>query len=273
MKARIPEASTVRRACCLGGRVDASTPRCGVVHSVFAGAVNLRFADGWWTLLAAHRPDQPSGLRLAPESPDLPPIRAGSTVQVRAGHVRAGDVVIDCRAATRWMPGAWPHAAPGFEERLRWLEAEAARRAWTGAAPMARALCDALDADDLALAQIARRVVGRGPGLTPSGDDVLVGLLTALGMRRVAMRDRLARVVASALYTTTDLSRHMIHEAALGLPGRALHELGAALLSGAGFAGATRRALDTGATSGADTALGLIAGCRRVFPAAARGRA
>jgi hypothetical protein len=262
----------VRRACCLGSRVDAWTPRRGVVHSVFAGAANLRFGPAWWTLLAADRPDQPSGIRLAPDTPHLPPIRPGSPVHVRAGHLRAGDAVIDCRAAARWAPGAWPVAAAGIEARLRQLELAAARRAWAGAAAMAEAVCDALDDDDDddALATTARRVVGRGPGLTPSGDDVIVGLLTALGMHRVADRERLAHAVAPALPTTTDLSRHLIEEAALGLPGRALHELGAALRSGANFDGAIRRALDTGATSGADAAVGLIAGCRRFLTAPER---
>jgi hypothetical protein len=265
-----PETPAVRRACCLGARVDVWTPRRGIVHSVFAGAANLSFGPAWWTLLAADRPDQPSGIRLAPDTPHLSPMRPGSPVHVRAGHLRAGDAVIDCRVATRWAPGAWPAAAAGLEARLRQLELAATRRAWAGAAAMAQAVCDALDDDDTALAAIARRVVGRGPGLTPSGDDVIVGLLTALGMHRIADRERLAHAVAPALPTTTALSRHLVEEAALGLPGRALHELGAALRSGANFEGAIRRALDTGATSGADAAVGLIAGCRHFLPAPER---
>ncbi|MFL6661302.1 MAG: DUF2877 domain-containing protein [Rhizobacter sp.] len=267
----------MHRACCLGGRVDVWAPRCGVVHSVFAGAANLRLGEAWWTLLAADRPDQPSGIRLAsdtadaPETPDargargaagLPPIRAGSPVVVRAGHLRVGDAVIDCRAATRWAPDAWPVAAPGVEARLRQLERAAMRRAWAGAPALAQALCDALDDDDAALAAAALCAVGRGPGLTPSGDDVIVGLLTALGMERILLRERLARAIAPALPTTTALSRHLIEEAVIGLPGRALHELGVALLSGRNLAGAAERALEIGATSGADAVFGLIAGCR-----------
>ena len=47
--------------------------------------------------------------------------------------------------------------------------------------------CDVTDAlrgsrcrSDAALAAVVRRTVGRGPGLTPSGDDVLVGILATL---------------------------------------------------------------------------------------------
>ena len=139
---------------------------------------------------------------------------------------------------------------------------------------MAQALCDALDdGDEAALAAAARRVVGRGPGLTPSGDDVVVGLLTALGMHGEPARERLSRALARVLPTTTDLSRHLVHEAALGLPGRALHELGAALLSGVDLDGATTRALAIGATSGADAAVGLVAGCRHSLPAPERATA
>ena len=262
----------MRRACCLGCRIDVWTPRRGVVQGVFAGAVNLRFGEAWWTLLAADRPDQPSGIRLAPDSPGLPAVRTGDPVEVRAGHLIAGDAVVDCRAATRWVPGAWPAPAPGLQARVRQLEAAALPRAWAGAAGMARELCHAL-ADDDALDHAARRAIGRGPGLTPSGDDVLVGLLTALGIRYTALRERLARALAPALPTTTSLSRHLIEEAALGLPGRALHELVAALLSGAQLAGATDRVLATGATSGADAALGLVAGCRHLLIARERVRA
>ena len=254
----------MHRACCLGCRIDVWTPRRGVVHGVFAGAVNLYFGEAWWTLLATDRPDQPSGIRLAPDTPQLPTVRTGDPVEVRAGHLRAGDAVVDCRTATRWVPGAWPATAPGFPDRLRQLELAALPRAWAGAAAMAREVCEALD-DDAALDDAGRRVIGRGPGLTPSGDDVLVGLLTALGIRHRAARKRLARALAPALSTTTSLSGHLIEEAALGLPGRALHELIAALLSGTQLAKAIERALAIGATSGADAAVGLVAGFRHLL--------
>ncbi len=48
----------MRRACCIGRRVDVWTPRRGVVHSAYASAVNLRFGEAWWTLLAADLSDQ-----------------------------------------------------------------------------------------------------------------------------------------------------------------------------------------------------------------------
>lgn len=248
----------MRRACCLGSRIDPWAPRRGVVHGVFAAAVNLRFGEAWWTLLAPEHLDQPSGVRLAPDTPQLPSVRTGDAVEVRAGYLRVGDAVIDCRTASRWMPGPWPVALPGLEARLRQLELAALPRAWPGATAMAREVCDALG-DDVALAAAARRVIGRGPGLTPSGDDVLVGLLASLGLQ---LRERLARGLAPVLSTTTSLSRHLIEEAGLGLPGRALHELVVALLTGTKFAGAMDRALATGATSGADAALGLVAGFR-----------
>ena len=260
----------MRRACCIGSMVDVWPPRRGVVHSASAGAVNLRLGEAWWTLLAADRSDQPSGIRLTSDAPGLPAIRTGDPVEVRAGHLRVANAVIDCRAATRWDPGAWPLASGGLQARLRWLEIAALRRAWAGAASMAQVLCKALAEDDLALAAAVRGVVGRGPGLTPSGDDVIVGLLTALDMQRGAARERLARALAPALPTTTDLSRHLIAEAAQGLRGRALHELGAALLSGVDLAAATERALAVGASSGGDAAIGLVAGCRHLFPAPER---
>jgi hypothetical protein len=59
-----------------------------------------------------------------------------------------------------------------------------------------------------------------------------------------------------------------LHQAARGLPGRALHDLGHALMEGAShdiIADALALVLDTGATSGADACMGLAVACRHFF--------
>jgi hypothetical protein len=70
------------------------------------------------------------------------------------------------------------------------------------------------------------------------------------------------------LPTTSDISRHLLSQAASGLPGRALHDLGQALIEGAPpdiFSAAIALVLDTGATSGADACMGFAAACRSFF--------
>jgi hypothetical protein len=128
-------------------------------------------------------------------------------------------------------------------------------------------------AGDLAHAvDAAERIVGLGPGLTPSGDDVLAGLLLALrllggavpgGGAAVWLADWLgAAVTAHADTRTTSLAASLLHCAAHG---EAAAEVAAVLRGIAGqepLRPAARRLLNAGHTSGADLAWGLLAGCR-----------
>jgi hypothetical protein len=128
-------------------------------------------------------------------------------------------------------------------------------------------------AGDLAHAvDAAERIVGLGPGLTPSGDDVLAGLLLALrllggavpgGGTAVWLADWLgAAVTAHADTRTTSLAASLLHCAAHG---EAAAEVAAVLRGIAGqepLRPAARRLLNAGHTSGADLTWGLLAGCR-----------
>jgi hypothetical protein len=152
-------------------------------------------------------------------------------------------------------------------------------------------LAGACAAGDLAGAvEAAERIVGLGPGLTPSGDDILCGLLVSLRLVGDAVRhDRAvplrgndpphptvrsahgavwladwlgAAVTADAGTRTTALAATLLH-CATG--GRAGAEVAAVLRCVAGHeppGTAVRRLLAVGHTSGADLAQGVLAGCR-----------
>jgi hypothetical protein len=128
-------------------------------------------------------------------------------------------------------------------------------------------------AGDLAGAvETAESLVGLGPGLMPSGDSMISGLLLALrllggatagGTRAVWLADWLsAAVTCYAQQRTTPLAASLLHCAARG---QAAEEVSAVLRS---FAGqepaepAARRLLAAGQQAGADLAWGLVAGCR-----------
>jgi hypothetical protein len=138
---------------------------------------------------------------------------------------------------------------------------------------MAGDVTDALRGSDAELARAVRRTVGRGPGLTPAGDDVLVGILAlftsgAAGEAGEQAACRLVRALAPVLGATPDVSRHLLDQATRGLPGRALHDLGQALMKDAPhdiLVRALDLVLDTGCTSGADACTGLAAACRFTF--------
>jgi len=127
-------------------------------------------------------------------------------------------------------------------------------------------------AGDLAsAAEIAESLVGLGPGLTPSGDSMISGLLLALrllggatagGTKAVWLADWLgAAVTCYAEQRTTALAATLLHCAARG---QAAEEVSAVLRAFAGqkpVEPAARRLLTAGRATGAELTWGLIAGC------------
>ena len=137
--------------------------------------------------------------------------------------------------------------------------------------PAALAACCA--AGDLAGAvELAEGLVGLGPGLIPSGDSMISGLLLALrllggatvgGTRPVWLADWLAAAVTGyADQRTTPLGAALLNCAARG---QAAEEVSAVLRGVAGqepVEAAARRLLALGRASGTELTWGLMAGCR-----------
>jgi hypothetical protein len=258
----------------VGREIDPWMIRTGVVHSVFRRAINLLVDGEMWSVLGAEHPDAPFGIRLGnPRDCGGLGVAPRDTVHVRGGSIAVGRVAIDCRAASRWDPVAWCEPAVGLASRLFTVEQAARPRAWAESAHLATQVTLALAGGDAALARAVGRCVGRGPGMTPAGDDVLVGMLTvfsssAAGGEGARSAARLARALAPVLASTPDVSRHLLAQAARGLPSRAIHDLGAALVGGAAepaLEEALQVVLGIGCTSGADACTGMIAACRLVF--------
>ncbi|MEU8796566.1 DUF2877 domain-containing protein [Spirillospora sp. NPDC048819] len=204
-------------------------------------------------------------------------VREGGDAFVGDGRVEADGLRV--RIRRWWDPspalGALQPAA--LAAGLRSLEAAFADAGMTGGGlaghpdPDALAACCA--AGDLAGAvEAAERIVGLGPGLTPSGDDILCGLLVSLRLVGDAVRHgraaaRLAdwlgaAVTADAGTRTTALAATLLHCAAAGGAGA---EVAAVLRCVAGHeppTAAVRRLLAVGHTSGTDLAHGVLAGCR-----------
>lgn len=120
---------------------------------------------------------------------------------------------------------------------------------------LTRDTCPEFPADALGL-------IGAGPGLTPSGDDVVCGAL--LAMHAVGKPD-VARSAACALLpaardATTQLSRVFLEAAAEGEASEALHDFTAAIMSGshADIGSAVEALGDVGHTSGWDALAGAF---------------
>lgn len=130
----------------------------------------------------------------------------------------------------------------------------------TGALSRFRTAVDECDRSSAELA--ARDLVGLGPGLTPSGDDVLVGMEAALHALDHPMAGFLADAVGDAPARTTAVSATLLRHAAVGEFSERLHELLAALLGPdpAADGPAIEVAAAWGATSGLDCIVGVLTG-------------
>jgi Protein of unknown function (DUF2877) len=109
----------------------------------------------------------------------------------------------------------------------------------------------------------ARELSGLGPGLTPSGDDLLVGLALGLRAGLGSLPAPLCSVLRLAVEgRTTDLAVARVRHALAGHADEAVHRLLSAIVGGTGegLDDAVKTALAYGHSSGADTLVGLIVG-------------
>jgi len=122
-------------------------------------------------------------------------------------------------------------------------------------------------------------VLGRGPGATPSGDDLVSGILLTLfrttgGRRRERVSRVGERVVARAEGRTTDVSTALLAQAGRGRTSGRVEAGLRALLDPAASRRRPREALSDvlrmGHTSGADTVLGALLAVLLVCPTVSR---
>jgi hypothetical protein len=194
---------------------------------------------------------------------ELPRWRIGQVGHAGDGGLRAGG---RWWPVARWWRPARPRAVRAAPEVLG-----------TAAATLARYVPDPLDpglrraAGDLAAALRAgtdpgpavRRLLGRGPGLTPLGDDVLAGALVTLRAYGRPESGALAGAVAAGSGRTTAVSTALLAHAARGECVAALAGLLGAVGRGAAepdLARAVAAVTAIGHTSGAGLIHGVLAG-------------
>jgi hypothetical protein len=137
-------------------------------------------------------------------------------------------------------------------------------------------LCSAIAAADLPSAgRAALKLAGLGYGLTPAGDDYLVGALLAAWMiLPPETAGLLAREISMiAAPRTTSLSAAWLRSAAKGNAGALWHEFFDALVHNVDSRIQTslRRILAVGETSGADALAGFFGVCNSWVDEGARG--
>lgn len=264
----------------------------GVVLSAFHRAVNITCLSSGelHTLVTGDLDDGPNSLVVA--TPDF--LRAGIAPgdPVRAGAGRlaiAGKAVVSTAGAVLWrMPRP---VARVDEATLRRRLAAAEGQIWRDGKPggllpdvaggeiaqvTARMLHEAVDGvtaalgrgDETEALRHAARLLGLGPGLTPSGDDVLLGILAARALRRGIPEDAFARGVSVLARTATNpISHAALAKAARGEVRDGIARLLVALCEPQGEAlpAALARVLAIGSSSGTEIAFGVIRGLASII--------
>ncbi|WP_214320109.1 DUF2877 domain-containing protein [Nonomuraea sediminis] len=217
----------------------------------------------------------PNSVLLAAE---LPHVTVGDEAAVGDGSVELGHLSLRAR---RWWDPA-PPLGPVDLVRL----AEALPRVVPHGAGLAGNSTVALLAEScasgwlLGAVSAAERLVGLGPGLTPSGDDVLAGLLVTLrhlggaaGVERaVWLAGWLAATVTyDARTRTTPISATLLHCAARGEASPEVTDVLRAVADGLPLDPALLRLHALGHTSGADLTQGIAIGLSAVVGMGAGG--
>jgi hypothetical protein len=275
----------------------------GRVHSVFRRACNIETDDGpLVTVLAQGQGNLPHGIRSAlPEAADFRALLSVGYAVVADGvcvRIPQAGITMDLSGASVWHCGL----AAGIVDldsdetlsALLLVRAILEKQAPpSGFAPLLlrdedpdslldramqkrlRHTLPLLEAATVSLnpanaAQALAELIGLGSGLTPSGDDFIVGYLAALFSRHsraqvlqpflAALSDTLARLVASGNL----ISRQFILDALEGEFSESLAELVSAISArdGARLRASAAQLVRIGHSSGADSLTGLLFGLR-----------
>jgi hypothetical protein len=201
----------------------------------------------------------PNGVAVGWSGPNFP--RPGEPCVVGEGRLAFGDTEV---GIVRWWdprPTLQPVTVAG-------LAAAAAEVRGLLACPSHQLLASALDQRDVATVRRAMLdLLGRGPGLTPQGDDVLVGVLAGLRLLGPAIgSDWAASMLGSmapiirveAPRRTTSLSAALLHHATAGEVAGPVANLLQALTGRGDLSAAVARLRGMGATSGVAMGCGVL---------------
>lgn len=268
------------------------------IHSVFRSALNLRLQadEHLLTLIMSGEGDLPQGIRLnAPDSFSFEDFRLGELVICRNGllHFEGNSLNVQLSKARRWkcdLPAlkfdpadpagsaAWRFVWDLLNERQRLVASEIvadellkesvrAGVSRTSSEAM-RDLIHTTRRYDLN-PSAAGSLIGLGPGLTPSGDDLLVGYLTGLwctvrgGSERMQFIASLGKTIIDLSSQTNDISRTYLYHAAHGQVSNRLANLAEGICRGEDrepLGEIAAAAFKVGHTSGMDAAAGLLVG-------------
>jgi hypothetical protein len=278
----------------------------GTVHSVFHQACNVKLeSHKLLTLLPSEKDNVPHGIRLNSSSQPvfLELLRVGQPVACRGGILRIDgpDFSVDLRTARPWhidLKGlqidlrrcdqaqawaiAWSELTTYHHNRSDPSEIRKGFPPSEGPSADSKVLLEQSDGAVPALLQATRdlqfenvktsvrRLIGLGPGLTPSGDDFLVGYVAGLWCTASNHPSRMQFLAAfnselsETARNTNEISFVYLRSAAKGHVSEPIATLAQHLKQSSDVSSvraATQAALQVGHTSGSAGVLGLLLGC------------
>ena len=281
----------------------------GIVHSVFQRAVNITLDNSpltMLTLLSDAQPRMPNSVYIAAHAMQGLVRKLEPGMRVHSGNAELSIPICHCLIrlpnAPPWEPRPEITAYRWIPERIEQRVIQIARyfseqSRLEGMAPLVRPLLlgqaiamtpllsKALPSLRLLLSasqrldftgvdDATRKLAGLGPGLTPSGDDVLAGFAAIMELvdpytvaySTKPQRAIAERIAATARSRTTTLSAALLAHAARGEVAEPVKDWLLALPSAslASILRATDGVLNIGSASGGDLLLGLLLGLRTI---------
>lgn len=267
-----------------------------VIQSVFDSAVNLRLSreDRLITVLLSDHYELPQGIRIAAKPIPLDSLTVDQRAAARGWILRfaSSPLAIDLRGASIWrccvpdlntdmsepsVQEAWSSAWKVLNEGQRLhrtdLIADDLFQRNTGSqlsqrisAPVMQLTSATEQFNVKTTITAALKMVGLGPGVTPSGDDILIGFLAGLwslagkNQPRLSFIQSFGSALLSIATQTNEISRTYLYHATQGQFSSSLSNLAAAIRWGNDVEQAVQFAMRVGHSSGMDSVTGLLIG-------------
>jgi hypothetical protein len=271
------------------------------IHSVFQSSLNLRLnkVNRLLTLTTSSEDDLPQGIRLdAPIGFSFENFQTGEAAVCKDGilHIDNTSLTVQLSGARRWkcdlptlmvdasnpvVSAAWSLVWDALNKRqilsgseivaqdlFRVSESTSAHVS-RKAGEALRDLVDATRRYELTDTTAVRALIGLGPGLTPSGDDLLIGYLAGLWStvrdrsKRVQFIPDLGKRIIRLSRMTNDISRTYLYHAVRGQVSSRLANLAEAISdeeNSERLLDIAEAAMSVGHTSGMDAVTGLLVG-------------
>ncbi len=271
------------------------------IHSVFKTSLNLKIENNEYliTIFSSAEDNLPQGIHFqAPHGFSFEKPKLGERVICSKGIISLGwcDLTINLHLARLWkcnLSSLLPSAAPSaifaawrsvwqsLNEYQRIVGAEIIAQELLGNQELSRyqalsvmresmrVLLSAAQNYDLKINQALETLIGLGGGLTPSGDDVLMGYLAGLwcGSGQNPIRQNyvkeFSKIVLQFLHRTNDISRTYLYHATQGQVSSRLADLAGLICIGdktPHLLEVAKKAMRVGHTSGMDAVTGLLLG-------------